>query len=893
MKKRNLLTRMLLLFALIVGSTSVWADKATYTFTTSDWNATLNNNAANWTSGKNGNGFTSGQGIQVTTGTTGANATSPSSFSNISKIVVTYNTNKSAGEGSIEIKIGNNAKKSNNVAYSGSSDGRSANFTTEFNYSTAETGSITITVNTTTNSIWVKSIEITYSADSRPYVATIGDLGFTTLDFGATGTFAPTITPAEGLSSSDYTVAWTEVDNEQILLTEDGEYVAGTTKGSVDVTVTITPTSSSYQAVSKTFTLKIVDPNAGDGTLAKPFRPSDAIDAYNNNELDSETEYYVAGTISRIGDLDDGALTYYISDDGSTTSELECYKGKGLEGANFTSATDLEVGDIVTVKGKVLDYESDVYMRSGNTIISITPRRTKVNITTFSADETTLVVNETTYTTVTNDVTAWTTASYIYNSNNGSVATVDGNGVIHANAKGTATITVTPNIAADDANYRVGASKTIDITVTNPLHNVIFSVNGITTASEVEEGDAITFPADPSDLGGLSFVGWTTAAIVGKADNATLVNKATEVMEDADKAYYAVFANVISFTEESWTETALADMTASDVFVFSNGSYAMTNNNGTGSAPAATSITVSNGKITSNVTDAMKWNVTGNATNGYTFYKNGENTYLYCNTTASSSSNNNIRVGTGDRKLWVFNNNGYLKTNDENTTRYLSIYNNQDFRGYINTTNGAFVPKFYKHVAGSFICEDYCTSITDTKTVESYGWATYIPEYPVQFEANTAYVVTDASVSNGLTVEAVTSVPANTPVLLKGAGEKTMIVLAVAPAEPDDNLLTIATATTPDGKFPYVLAKNGTGACFKQWTGAAATLEGRVVLYLDNAIASARSFFALDGEEATGINEIQEMKTVGNEKFYNLNGQRIAQPAKGLYIVNGKKYIVK
>ena len=35
------------------------------------------------------------------------------------------------------------------------------------------------------------------------------------------------------------------------------------------------------------------------------------------------------------------------------------------------------------------------------------------------------------------------------------------------------------------------------------------------------------------------------------------------------------------------------------------------------------------------------------------------------------------------------------------------------------------------------------------------------------------------------------------------------------------------------------------------------------------------------------------MKTVGNEKFYNLAGQRIAQPTKGLYIVNGKKYIVK
>jgi len=27
--------------------------------------------------------------------------------------------------------------------------------------------------------------------------------------------------------------------------------------------------------------------------------------------------------------------------------------------------------------------------------------------------------------------------------------------------------------------------------------------------------------------------------------------------------------------------------------------------------------------------------------------------------------------------------------------------------------------------------------------------------------------------------------------------------------------------------------------------------------------------------------------------FYNLAGQRVAQPAKGLYIVNGKKVIIK
>ncbi len=142
----------------------VWATDVTYTFTSKSWADA----SSAWTGGGDGNGFTNGQGIQVTTGTTGANATSNSSFSNVSKVVVTYNTNKSKGAGSIAIKIGTNDEVSNSVAYSGSADGTSANFTTQFDFSPVQTGAIKITTNTTTNSIWVKSITITYSNGGTP-----------------------------------------------------------------------------------------------------------------------------------------------------------------------------------------------------------------------------------------------------------------------------------------------------------------------------------------------------------------------------------------------------------------------------------------------------------------------------------------------------------------------------------------------------------------------------------------------------------------------------------------------------------------------------------------------------------------------------------------------------
>ncbi|MBO6187340.1 MAG: hypothetical protein J6O23_02410 [Prevotella sp.] len=51
--------------------------------------------------------------------------------------------------------------------------------------------------------------------------------------------------------------------------------------------------------------------------------------------------------------------------------------------------------------------------------------------------------------------------------------------------------------------------------------------------------------------------------------------------------------------------------------------------------------------------------------------------------------------------------------------------------------------------------------------------------------------------------------------------------------------------------------------------------------------------FSVDSDsETTGISEIENSKSK-IENYYNLNGQRVAQPRKGLYIVNGKKIVIK
>ena len=265
----------------------------------------------------------------------------------------------------------------------------------------------------------------------------------------------------------------------------------------------------------------------------------------------------------------------------------------------------------------------------------------------------------------------------------------------------------------EDGKYTVtyaqntNAESVITVTFAEDANSLVtWNNNGETSTSKVYHGAKPTFPnPNPTsfDETSTTFYGWATAAWSGVAENLesellsgiTIYRKASDMPAvSAPVTYYAVFVKKV--VDESWTETALASLTTSDVFVMSAGTYAINNNGGTTSQPKVNVITVKNSAITSEVTDTLKWNVSGNSTDGYIFYPYGSTTtWLYCNTTASSSSNNNIRVGTGDRKVWKPNASGYLVTNDTYTARYLSLYNDSDFRGYTSNSS-AFVPKFYK-----------------------------------------------------------------------------------------------------------------------------------------------------------------------------------------------------
>ena len=95
------------------------------------------------------------------------------------------------------------------------------------------------------------------------------------------------------------------------------------------------------------------------GTKDAPLTVAQALETINALADGGETaDAYVKGTISQVTSYNSTykSITYYISDDGKTTNELQVYSGKGLNGAEFAAKEDLSVGDQVVIKGKLKKY---------------------------------------------------------------------------------------------------------------------------------------------------------------------------------------------------------------------------------------------------------------------------------------------------------------------------------------------------------------------------------------------------------------------------------------------------------------------------------------------------------------------------------------------------------
>lgn len=218
-------------------------------------------------------------------------------------------------------------------------------------------------------------------------------------------------------------------------------------------------------------------------------------------------------------------------------------------------------------------------------------------------------------------------------------------------------------------------------------------------------------------------------------------------------------------------------------------------------------------------------------------------------------------------------------------------------------STGTFTPKFTNIVMSQANETQYkpadCTyncTVTMSTTVTTLGYASFSWPKALDFTNSglTAFIAT-SNTNNSLHLESVTKVPANTGLILKGtAGSENTYPLQTTEETTDDvseNMLTSNTtgvyevttnnvyvlSNLDDGRPGFYLANQGIHV-------------GQYKSYLVLSENLARTGLLFD-ETPTGIKEMKNERR--DNLFYDLQGRRVQNPAKGVYVVNGKKTIVK
>ena len=178
-------------------------------------------------------------------------------------------------------------------------------------------------------------------------------------------------------------------------------------------------------------------------------------------------------------------------------------------------------------------------------------------------------------------------------------------------------------------------------------------------------------------------------------------------------------------------------------------------------------------------------------------------------------------------------------------------------------------------------------------TIGSAGFATLFTPAALDFSKVTGLTAyTAAKEGNVVRLTKVDNVPANTGVVLEGAKGTYSIPAITTSSTPQGQLTGNATEATAwnaeNGITYYVLAYTGSGVEFRP-VNEGEIAAGKAFLKVAGNLVHA--FNVVFGDE-TGISEVVR----DGEKesaIFDLSGRRVAKPAKGLYIVNGKKILVK
>ena len=515
-----------------------------------------------------------------------------------------------------------------------------------------------------------------------------------------------------------------------------------------------------------------------------------AIDALADNG--TKADQCVAGIISQVDYYSSNAITYWISDDGTTTSQLEVYNGKGLNGANFTAKTDLKVGDRVTVFGTLKKY-------------------VKNSTTTPEFDA--------------------------------------GSQLLSYEATGTPTPAINASNVTIDSEATSGE---ITYTIDNPtgasLTAAVKSGDWISNVQVDGGNNKVTFTVTQNT--GEQRIGYITLSYTGAADKDVKVTQsATYGTATLPFAFDGGKSDIA--TTDGLTHTGLDSDYGSSPKLKFNGAddYVILKING--------------------AAEVLNFDIKGN----------GTSTDAWAGTFKVQTSADGVTYTD-------------LKTYTESTLTSDVLNESLD-----NVPSSArYIKWIYITKSKGNVALGRIGVNCDAITIPEAGYMTYCnASNALRFAGVKAYKVSNVGATS-VTLEEITEAPANTPVILNAtAGTYGLGIVASAAAVSGNKLLVSdGTATTTDANTVYALASKGDPAVVGFYKVKAGTQVPAGKGYLSVAATSAPEYLGFDGDgNTTSVNDVRSKMEEGRGEFYNLAGQRVVQPTKGLYIVNGKKYVVK
>ncbi len=478
-------------------------------------------------------------------------------------------------------------------------------------------------------------------------------------------------------------------------------------------------------------------------------------------------------------------------------------------------------------------------------------------------------------------------------------------------------------ISSDGATSKV-LSLTGTAIAPTVYHTVTWLVNGETytdgnPSSKVAEGKKVMMlPSAPQAIEGKEFVGWTDSNISGSNNekpSVLFVDTASAPVVHADVVYYAVFAKK---TGKEVTYTKLnSDKFNSKADYVIGAEYK-------GQLYCFYKYT--------KVDEKEKWGLMSKDSIPIVFHLSGKPEKLV----VKDEKGNYLAPIKEDFKM--SSNKIAIQLNDEGAIHYVkasvslklkfNLDSGSGLRWYNSSTNEN---AYFYEISGGVNYSGYCTSVPRTvsfKAIDSDStrYATFSSTRNVVFVGDdvevaglavkndiispipvkpASYAVTDASVGKNGEVNGC-YVPANTGVLLKSKSDTASYYYAKSSYEVNLSGNMLKPAPVGGGEFEpetgykyYKLAynnystKQGLGFYWGAENGGAFKVkDGLAYLAVPSADAHNAKGFRFDGV-TDGIGGVEVDRNKSHD-LYNLIGQRVVgKAAPGLYVVNGKKVIIR